>query len=94
MSNRLSALGRHDEALTANEEAVGIQRGLAARHPDAYRPDLAMSLNNMSNRLSTLGRHDEALAAVEEAVGIRRELAARHPDAYRPTLAKSLVVSV
>ena len=93
ISNRLSALGRHDEALTANEEAVGIHRGLAARHPDAYRPDLAMSLNNMSNRLSTLGRHDEALAAVEEAVGIRRELAARHPDAYRPTLAKSLVVS-
>jgi hypothetical protein len=53
--NNLSAvradLGRPEDALTAIEEAVAIRRELAAARPDAFRPDLAMSLNNLSNRL-------------------------------------------
>ncbi|HMP38275.1 MAG TPA: tetratricopeptide repeat protein, partial [Phycisphaerales bacterium] len=38
--------------------------------PDAFLPDLAMSLNNVGNRLSELGRREEALAAAEEGVGL------------------------
>ncbi len=67
-----------------------MQRELAAARPDAFRPDLAMSLNNLANRLSHLGRREAALAAVEEAVAMRRELAAAHPDAFCPDLAMSL----
>jgi tetratricopeptide (TPR) repeat protein len=69
-----------------------IRNRLSVREsaPDAVRPDLAMSLNNLSNRLRDLGRLEEALAAVEEAVEIRRELVASRPDAVRPDLAMSL----
>ena len=60
-SNRLSGLGRREEALAAIEEAVAAYRELARGRPDAFLPDLAMSLNNQSNRLSGLGRREEAL---------------------------------
>jgi tetratricopeptide (TPR) repeat protein len=68
LGNRLSELGRREEALQAAEEAVEIRRGLAETRPDALLPDLAGSLNNLGNRLSELGRREEALQAAEEAV--------------------------
>ncbi len=49
--------------------------GTAAR-PDAFRPDLARSLNNLSLRLGDLGRQEDALGVIQEAITIRRELAA------------------
>jgi tetratricopeptide (TPR) repeat protein len=70
LSNRLSDLGRREEALKAIEEAVAIYGGLAEVRPDAFRPNLAVSLNNLSNRLSDLGRREEALEAVKEAIRI------------------------
>ena len=85
---RLSDLGCHDEALA--EEAVRLYRQLAAARPDAFLPDLAMSLNNLANMLSALGRREEALAQAEEAVRLRRQLAAARPDAFLPDLAMSL----
>ena len=90
LSNRLSDLGRREEALAAIEEAVTIRRELARTSPDAFLPDLAGSLNNQSNRLSDLGRREEALAAIEEAVTAYRELARTRPDAFLPDLAGSL----
>src|SRR5215813_11703910 len=72
------------------EEAAGIYRELAAVRPDAFLPNLAMSLNNQSNHLGDLGRRLEALAAIEEAAGIYRQLAAARPDAFLPNLATSL----
>ena len=48
LSDRLSDLGRREEALAAIEEAVAIRRQLAEARPDAFLPDLAMSLNNQS----------------------------------------------
>ena len=47
-SGRLSELGRREDALTAIDEAVGVYRELAGARPDAFLPDLAMSLNNQS----------------------------------------------
>ena len=85
-----SDLGRREDALAAIEEAVDVYRELALALPDAFLPDLAMSLNNQSNRLSDLGRREDALAAIEEAVAIRRELARARPDAFLPDLAMSL----
>jgi tetratricopeptide (TPR) repeat protein len=69
---------------------VRIRRELAAARPDAFRPALAMSLNNQSGALVELGRGEDALAAITEAVAIYRELAAARPDAFRPDLAGSL----
>ncbi|MEU4690850.1 hypothetical protein [Actinoplanes sp. NPDC023714] len=63
LSVRLGALGRRDEGLAASVEAVGVYRNLARARPDAFLPDLALSLNNLSIRLGELGRRDEGLAA-------------------------------
>ena len=90
LSLRLSDLGRREAALAAIEEAVAIHRDLAAARPDAFRPDLALSLSNLANSLSALGQREAALAAIEEAVAIYRGLAAARPDAFRPNLAHSL----
>ncbi len=46
-----------------------IRRELATTNP-AFRPDLAVSLNNLGIRYSELGRRDEALPPTEEAVTI------------------------
>jgi tetratricopeptide (TPR) repeat protein len=89
-SGRLSELGRREDALTAIDEAVGAYREFAAARPDAFLPNLAMSLNNQSGRLSELGRREDALTAIDEAVGAYRELAAARPDAFLPNLAMSL----
>ncbi len=83
-------IGQREEALEAAREAVEIYRELARQRPDAFRPDLAMSLNNVANRLSDLGLREEALEAAREAVEIRRELARQRPDIFRPDLAMSL----
>ena len=53
---------------TAAEEAAAGYRELAAAAPEAFRPDLATSLNNLSTFLAEVGRREAALAAVEEAV--------------------------
>jgi tetratricopeptide (TPR) repeat protein len=90
LGNRLSDLGRREEALRATGEAVGIYRQLARQRPDAFLPDLAGSLNNLGNMLSELGRREEALRAAEEAVGIYRQLARQRPDAFLPDLARSV----
>ncbi|MGH6937271.1 MAG: tetratricopeptide repeat protein, partial [Methylocella sp.] len=66
----LSALGRPEEALAAAQEAVSIRRDLARARPQAFTPDLAMSLNNLAAMLSALGRREEALAAAQEAANV------------------------
>jgi hypothetical protein len=47
---------------------VAHYRELADARPDAFVPDLAMSLNNLANHLSHLDRREAALSASEEAI--------------------------
>ncbi len=75
-------LGRHGEALEATGEAVEIQRRLAASCPDAFRPALATSLNNLGEILNDLGRCGEALEAAEEAVRTLAPFFERLPEAF------------
>ncbi|MEJ5241920.1 MAG: tetratricopeptide repeat protein, partial [Anaerolineales bacterium] len=86
----LSASGRREEALQATQEAAAIYRQLAQVNPQAFLPDLAMSLNNLGNRLSALGRREEALQAAQEATALYRQLAQVNPQAFLPDLAMSL----
>jgi tetratricopeptide (TPR) repeat protein len=90
LGNRLSALGRREDALKASQEAVDIRRRLAQKNPDAFLPDLAMSLNNLGGDLSNLGRREDALTASQEAVDSYRSLEQKNPDAFLPDLAMSL----
>jgi tetratricopeptide (TPR) repeat protein len=89
LSNRLSDLGRREEALAKAEEAGRIYAQLAQARPDAFLPDLAGSLNNLATMLSDLGRREEALAKAEQAVRIREQLAQARPEAFLPDLATS-----
>jgi hypothetical protein len=51
ISDRLQYMGRREDALRAMQEAVELYRRLAADCPEAYNPDLVMSLTNLSNCL-------------------------------------------
>ncbi|MDA4847975.1 tetratricopeptide repeat protein [Hoeflea poritis] len=87
---RLSDLGMYDEALSVVETALNLARLLFDIDADAFRDDLAGSLNNLAGILSAVGRREDALAAGEEAVELHRALAAARPDAFIPDLAGSL----
>ena len=57
LGNRLSDLGRHEEALTAVEEAAGIHRQLAETRPDVFLPSgLARTLDNFADMLTLFNR--------------------------------------
>ncbi|NLU75657.1 tetratricopeptide repeat protein [Streptomyces sp. HNM0575] len=73
LGNRLSKLGRVEEALASVQEAVGLYRELAAAAPERFRPDLANSLNNLGTILSTLGRNEEGQAHRDEVVALADE---------------------
>ena len=90
LSIRLSDVGERNEALVAAREAVELCRGLAEASPQAYTPNLAMSLTNLANRFSEVGERNEALEAAREAVELYRALAEDSPEAYTPNLAASL----
>ena len=90
VGNRLSAMGRHEQAVLAAAEGVQIRRRLAAAEPAAFEPNLAIELSNFGNQLAGLGRRQEALSAAEEAVQIRRRLAAANPAAFEDGLAGEL----
>ena len=68
LGNRLSELGRREDAFAAAKEATGLYRRLADARPDAFLPDLAGSLGSLGNILTELDRKNEALSARREAV--------------------------
>ncbi|MBL3567882.1 tetratricopeptide repeat protein, partial [Rhodovulum sulfidophilum] len=65
-------------------------RDLAEARPEAFTPNLAMSLNNLASFLSNLGQREAALEAAKEAVALYRDLAEARPEAFTPNLAMSL----
>jgi hypothetical protein len=77
-------------AITAIQEAVDIRRELASALPDAFRPDLAKSLNNLSSVLAKRGRREDALTAIQEAVDILGGLPVARPDVLRDDFASTL----
>ncbi|WP_131745874.1 tetratricopeptide repeat protein [Frankia sp. Cppng1_Ct_nod] len=81
---------QQDSHAFGKAEAVAVGRELARLRPDAFRPDLAMSLNNLSNRLADLGRREDALVAIEEAVTVRRDLFGQYPAPFVGPFVQSL----
>jgi tetratricopeptide (TPR) repeat protein len=89
LSDRLSAMRRHHDALIAAEEAVAIRRDLAASSK-RYLPELTSSLMSLGVVLSDLGRDEDALSVAQECAAILRELAADDADRYGPDLASAI----
>ena len=92
MATYLSNLGRREEALSRAEEAVAIRRELARSRPEAFTPDLAMSLNNLATRLSELGRREEAVTRADEAVRTLAPVFLSLPAAFAPWMATMISV--
>jgi hypothetical protein len=84
------AVGRHQDALQAADEAVTLYRQLTADNPAAHQADLAMALTNLGTLLGAAGRNQDALQATDEAVTLRRQLAADNPAAHQDGLAMAL----
>jgi tetratricopeptide (TPR) repeat protein len=84
----LRFLGRYQEALAVDDEALGLYRDLAAASPTHQR-GLAATLLSYGVSLRFLGRYQEALAAFDEALGLLRDLTAANP-AHQPGLALTL----
>ena len=84
LSNRLADLGRREEALAAIEEAVAIRRGLARARPDAFLPDLALSLGARGQILAPA----DAVAAASFMEGIKAlaEPFLALPQAFAPLM--------
>ncbi|HSR97813.1 MAG TPA: tetratricopeptide repeat protein [Kofleriaceae bacterium] len=90
MSQLLHQLRRHEAAVAALRDAVGVYRLLASLRPDAFRPELARSLLRLSHDQDRIGQHDAAIASARDAVDQHRALARQDPDAFQPALATAL----
>jgi nucleoside phosphorylase/tetratricopeptide (TPR) repeat protein len=90
LGNRQSEVGQRERALESTQEAVGAYRELARRNPEAFLPDLAMSLNNLGKVQSEVGQRERALESTQEAVEIHRRLAQHDSETFLPDLAGSL----
>ncbi|KAJ7031967.1 hypothetical protein C8F04DRAFT_1040834 [Mycena alexandri] len=100
----LSAVGRNEEALRAQEEAVQIlTRGgdsscvqalslshLASCLRASFNKRLTDGLQNLAAHALLAGAHDEAFSSAEEAVGITRKLVDINPSQHSPTLVNVL----
>jgi tetratricopeptide (TPR) repeat protein len=85
-----SAVGRLEDALAASERALEIRERLAKQNPEAFEPELAITLSNLGNQRNELGRLEDAVAASERAVKIYKRLAKRNPEVFEPLLAAVL----
>ena len=70
---------RHKKAYN---EALAIYRDLAARDPDAYRPNVAITLHNLGLLYIDMQRQAEARGMLEEALNIYRDLMSSNPTMY------------
>ena len=78
LSSSLGALGRHDEAIAMQREAVEVAEKLYGRDD----PTVAESYNTLARTLNGAGRVDEAVAAMQRAVELDRgnEAGGRNPE--------------
>ncbi|KOX33455.1 hypothetical protein ADK67_06135 [Saccharothrix sp. NRRL B-16348] len=86
LANRQAERGRAAEALETINEAIDIQRELAADNPGAHLHHLASSLNSAANKRGQLGDLPGALADITEAVALSRDLVTYDP-VHLPSLA-------
>jgi tetratricopeptide (TPR) repeat protein len=89
-ANHLGNAGYRNDAAQIGETVTKLFRELARDNPQAFNPDLALSLHNIGSELSRLERHEEALEVTQEALGIRRQLAQNDPKNFIPDLAMTL----
>ena len=86
----LKSLNDFEKARRHYEEVLQALRELAKKNPEAYKPDVATTLNNLGNLLRNTNDLKQAQDYYEEALQIRRELMGKNPEAYKPDVATTL----
>ncbi len=81
-------LARH--ASIAGTSGVDALYRLVGDKPEAYLPDLALSVHQLAAKLAEIGEHEVALAPARQAVDTYRVLAEANSTAYLPFLAMAL----
>ena len=83
-------LHQWNDAQPLLSHAAVLYRQLAQSEPHIYRPNVAMTLNNLANVLRNQRDFPAARRAFEEAATIYRQLAQSEPHIYRPSVAATL----
>ena len=86
----LQSLNDFEKARRHYEEVLQALRELAKQNPEAYKPNVATTLNKLGNLLSNTNNLKQAKDYYEEALQIRRELMGKNPEAYKPYVATTL----
>ncbi|GAA1338899.1 hypothetical protein J7S33_14340 [Saccharothrix algeriensis] len=74
----MAEVGQPQQALEPAQRSVDIWERLAEVNPDAYLPNLALSLNNLALLLDELGNPD-ALPTRQRAEALRKRLTEEPP---------------
>ena len=82
LANTYSDLGMREKALDAAQRALEIRERLAASNPDAFAPELAMSLGAMGSIYRGLSRNIEAQKSFEKGVAVLKRGFVDHPGAF------------
>lgn len=90
IGNSLYKIKHLTQAKPKYTKALNISRKLAENNPDAFLPDVAMTLNNLANLHSDTHNYPQAEQEYAEALEIRRQLANGNPDAFLPHVADTL----
>jgi hypothetical protein len=86
-ANRLSDLGRREDALAAAEEAVRLRRALAAARPDAFGLELARSLWVLGDLKAEADDRDGGADLLAEGVRWLTPVFTAYPAAVRDLMA-------
>ena len=86
----LQSLNDFEKAISHYEAVLQVHRELSDHNTEAYKLDVATTLNNLGNLLYYTNELKQAKAYYEEARLIYKELAEMNPEAYRPYLAMTL----
>ena len=89
----LQSLNDFKKAKTLYEKVLQELRELSKQNPEAYKPDVAMTLNNLGILFSDTNKLKQAQDYYEEALEIYRDLAKQNPEAYKPYVAITLNLS-
>ena len=86
----LQDLNDFDKARSHYEEVLQELRQLSRQNPKAYKPYVAIALNNLGSLFSDINDLNQAQAYYEEALKLCRELSEQNPEANKPYLALAL----
>jgi tetratricopeptide (TPR) repeat protein/CHAT domain-containing protein len=83
-------LGQFEAAQASHAETVQLFREAAERHPEEYRPPLALALSGLGAVQAKLGKLNGARDSYLEALAIYRQLAGQAPQTHLSSVASTL----